>query len=210
MTTTVSTQRRVRLVPDIWNGAVLGSYAPHLGIAGAVTQAGLCFVPVVGTLCAVRDYFACRRKHDRLGATLNLLAAIPVVGGLPKTAAVLHGVVAIHRSITGTEPAAAPHDGPRPRIANPLAVVSLLLVLATPVLLFLPGNWVLAGLAAPLVAVLAGHAALGRAHRHPGARARVGMAITGVVLGYLLLLILALSVTLLLIFGYHVGPFSLR
>src|SRR5215510_10409343 len=66
-------QERIRLFPDIIKGAFLGDYANRLGIAGAITQAILFYIPVVGTLCAMRDYFASRRRRDNLSAFLNLL-----------------------------------------------------------------------------------------------------------------------------------------
>lgn len=76
---------------DIINGAVRGDYARRLGIPGRVTQAVLAFVPGIGSICAFRDYFACRRKRDRTGATLNLIAIFPFFGGFPKTVAVVRG-----------------------------------------------------------------------------------------------------------------------
>jgi hypothetical protein len=77
---------------DIYAGAVHGDFAPRLGIPGALTQIVLGFVPVIGTVCAARDFVANRRKGDRLGAVLNALALIPFLGGFPKTAAVIHSV----------------------------------------------------------------------------------------------------------------------
>lgn len=74
---------------DIMQGAFLGDYAPALGLPGAVTQVALSFVPVVGTLCALRDAQADRVRRDRPGVVLNLLAALPVFGGIAKTAEVL-------------------------------------------------------------------------------------------------------------------------
>ena len=32
---------KVHLLPDLWNGAILGDFAPRLGVPGAVTQAVL-------------------------------------------------------------------------------------------------------------------------------------------------------------------------
>ena len=40
---------------DIARGAVLGDFAPVLGLAGAATQVVLGYLPVVGTLGALRD-----------------------------------------------------------------------------------------------------------------------------------------------------------
>ncbi|MGZ3584030.1 MAG: hypothetical protein ACXWP6_15440, partial [Ktedonobacterales bacterium] len=73
------------LLLDIYRGAVHGDYSRHLGVAGYITQAVCSFIPVFGQLCALRDIFANLRKRDRLGALLNFLALVPVVGGLPKT-----------------------------------------------------------------------------------------------------------------------------
>lgn len=83
---------RPSFIEDLFNGAVLGDYAAYLGITGHVTMAVLGFVPVIGTFSAIRDFFADRRKKDRLGMFLNLLAIIPFLGGFPKTALVLHTI----------------------------------------------------------------------------------------------------------------------
>lgn len=197
---------RIRLLPDLWNGAVLGDYATRLGVAGAVTQAALSYVPVIGSICAVRDVFGSHRRRDGLGLFLSLLAIVPVLGGFPKTAEVIHTLAVVRRGwLAMHEPEIL--QAKLGRIPNPLAVVSLLLAILTPVLVFLPGNLVLVGLASPLVAVLTGHIAVARARRHPLARARYGTALTGLILGYVFLLIAAASVALLLTFGQSVGPF---
>jgi len=91
MTTTTPIQR-VSFFGDIYNGAVHGDFTPHLGMAGHITQAVLSFVPILGNLCALRDFIADRRKHDNLGAFLNLLAIVPFFGGFPKTAAIMRSV----------------------------------------------------------------------------------------------------------------------
>lgn len=83
---------RPSFIEDVFNGAVLGDYANNLGLSGHVIMAVLGFVPVIGTFCAIRDFFADRRKKDGWGMFLNLLALIPFLGGFPKTAAVLHTV----------------------------------------------------------------------------------------------------------------------
>jgi len=82
-------ERRSSIGRDIIRGAFLGDYAPSLGLPGALTQVALSFVPVVGTLCALRDAQADRVRRDRPGVVLNLLAALPVFGGVAKTAEVL-------------------------------------------------------------------------------------------------------------------------
>lgn len=77
---------RPSLVSDIVRGAVQGDFARDLGLPGVVTQVALSFVPVVGTLCAFRDAAADRQRNDRPGMVLNLLAAVPLVGGAAKSA----------------------------------------------------------------------------------------------------------------------------
>lgn len=72
-------------IGDIYRGAVHGDFAERLGPVGYVTQAAFGFVPVIGTVCAMRDFVACRRKKDGFGAMLNLLAFIPLFGLFPKT-----------------------------------------------------------------------------------------------------------------------------
>lgn len=73
---------------DIARGAFLGDYADELGLPGAATQVGLSFVPVVGALCDLRDAAASRQRGDKRGIALNLLALLPVVGGIAKAAGV--------------------------------------------------------------------------------------------------------------------------
>jgi hypothetical protein len=82
------------LVLDLFRGAVLGDFDQHLGTAGAAAQSVVGFIPVVGTIAALRDLFACIGQRDLLGIILNLLAIFPVFGGLAKTADALH---ALHR-----------------------------------------------------------------------------------------------------------------
>lgn len=74
---------------DLVNGVVRGEYTPRLGITGRIAQGTLGFVPGIGQICAVRDFFACSGKHDRVGMALNALALIPGLGGFPKTAEVI-------------------------------------------------------------------------------------------------------------------------
>lgn len=102
----IRTQQRTRrrsgyrgIVADVWRGAVLGDFAPRLGLMGAVTQATLGYVPIVGDVCALRDGIADWRRRDRLGVTLNLLALVPLVGGFAKTLDVLHSSHRIGRAI---------------------------------------------------------------------------------------------------------------
>src|SRR5271165_6588595 len=77
---------------DIVNGMFRGDYTPRLGVPGHVTQAVLSFVPGVGTICAFRDYFACRRKKDSVGAVLNFIAFVPTFVGIPKTIHVVRNI----------------------------------------------------------------------------------------------------------------------
>ena len=207
-------QERIRLLPDILRGAFLGDYATRLGIAGAITQAIVFYIPIVGTLCAMRDYFASRRRRDTLSAFLNLLAIFPILGGFPKTAAVIHNFGAVHHAVKATQIATGHAHGREfpPRISNPLAGLSLLTATATPLLLLLPSLFqappyaALAGVAAPLVAVLAGHLALHRASQHPESHARRGTARVGLTLGYFYLFALAVSFGILVMHGVIVLP----
>ena len=54
------------------------------GIRSAPLLAALTFVPVVGTLCGLRDAAADQRRGDYPGVALNLLSIVPVVGGMAK------------------------------------------------------------------------------------------------------------------------------
>jgi hypothetical protein len=76
------------ILRDILRGAFLGDFAGELGLPGAIVQVGLNFVPIVGSLCALRDAVAGWRRGDRPGIALNLLALIPVIGGVAKAAEV--------------------------------------------------------------------------------------------------------------------------
>lgn len=205
-----TTSRSIHLLPDVLRGAFLGDWAPRLGVAGSVTQAVVFYLPVIGTLCAIRDLFACLHKHDSLGAILNALAIFPVLGGFPKTAEVIHNFVTINHAYRTTRIATGhtKESGVDARIANPLAGLSLFVAAVTPLLLVLPGNLMVAGLIAPLVAIVLGHLALARAKRHPEAHAHRGTARVALGLGYFYLFVLAVAVGLLLWTGHSVGPFS--
>ncbi len=84
-----SRPQRQSVLQDIARGAFQGDFAPQLGLPGAATQVALSFIPVVGTLCALRDAAADRRRGDRPGVMLNLLSAVPGIGALAKTAEVI-------------------------------------------------------------------------------------------------------------------------
>jgi hypothetical protein len=78
------TKKNPSIIADMTRGALQGDFAPELGLPGAATQVALTFVPVVGTLCGLRDAAADRRRGDYKGVALNLLAMVPVVGGVAK------------------------------------------------------------------------------------------------------------------------------
>lgn len=90
------------IVRDIVRGALLGDWAGELGLPGAATQVALNFVPVVGTVCALRDAAANWRTRDRTGIALNLLAIIPVIGAVAKTAEVWRHVQRLRRGFEVT------------------------------------------------------------------------------------------------------------
>ncbi len=77
-------QARPSILRDVARGAFLGDFADELGLPGAATQVGLSFVPVLGALCDLRDAAASRRRGDTPGIALNLLALLPLVGGIAK------------------------------------------------------------------------------------------------------------------------------
>ncbi len=95
-------RRRIPFVRDVFKGAFRGDFAREIGVAGAVTQILLAFVPGVGTLCALRDCIADHRKRDRFGFWLNVLALAPFFGGFPKTAEVLRALNHVGRAIHAT------------------------------------------------------------------------------------------------------------
>lgn len=80
------------LVTDVWRGGVLGDFARELGLVGVITQILFGFVPVLGTLCALRDAWADWRHRDWPGFWLNILAFVPFFGGFAKLIAVLMNV----------------------------------------------------------------------------------------------------------------------
>ena len=78
-------ERRPGLVRDVWNGALRGDFARNLGFFGGLTQIVIGFLPLFGTLAAMRDIVADLKYHDRLGCAFNTLALVPVFGGFSKT-----------------------------------------------------------------------------------------------------------------------------
>lgn len=89
---TVAPPRRRSFFGDIYSGAVRGEFDENLGPAGYTTLVLMCFIPVVGSICAVRDLIACRRHHDTAGSFLNVLAIFPELGVLPKLILAIRGV----------------------------------------------------------------------------------------------------------------------
>lgn len=89
---TVQQRRRRSLIGDVWAGAMRGDFARDLGAAGALTQIVIGFLPVFGTLAALRDMLADLRYRDRAGCLFNALALVPVFGGFSKTMDVLRAV----------------------------------------------------------------------------------------------------------------------
>ena len=88
---------------DIVAGALFGDFARDLRVPGAVTQIVLAFIPLIGTMCAVRDLIADLRHHDRTGAFLNVLALAPVIGGFSKTLEVVRGFAHVSHAIRVTQ-----------------------------------------------------------------------------------------------------------
>jgi hypothetical protein len=83
---------------DLYRGVVWGDFDLQLGVAGAIAQSVIGFVPGVGTITALRDLLACLGQRDLLGIVLNILAAFPVFGGLAKTTDALHTLHRYHRA----------------------------------------------------------------------------------------------------------------
>lgn len=84
--------KQVSFGRDLANGLLLGDFAREKRMGGALVQIVCSFTPGVGTLCALRDCVADARYRDGLGFFLNLLALIPVFGGVSKTLDVLRGL----------------------------------------------------------------------------------------------------------------------
>lgn len=91
--------RRRSFVGDVSAGLFLGDFARDLGLPGAVTQVALSFVPLIGSMCAVRDLTADLRHHDHFGAFLNVLALTPVFGGFSKTFEVMRSTAHVGHAV---------------------------------------------------------------------------------------------------------------
>ena len=103
-TEVVQTAPVTSFVFDIFRGAVLGDWAHNLHVPGATTQAILGFVPGVGDICAVRDGIHDLVHRDALGVALNILALVPVFGGIPKTIEVIRSTRHIHQAYLRSRP----------------------------------------------------------------------------------------------------------
>ncbi len=88
---------------EIAAGAFLGDFARDLRVPGAATQITLSFIPLIGSMCAMRDLVADLRHHDRVGATLNILALAPILGGFSKTLEVVRGFAHVSHAIRVTQ-----------------------------------------------------------------------------------------------------------
>ena len=91
--------RRRSFVGDVSAGLFLGDFARDLGLPGAVTQVAISFVPLIGSMCAVRDLTADLRPHDHFGAFLNLLALAPIFGGFSKTFEVMRSTAHVGHAV---------------------------------------------------------------------------------------------------------------
>ena len=92
-------RRRRSFVGDVSAGLFLGDFARDLGLPGAVTQVAISFVPLIGSMCAVRDLTADLRHHDHFGAFLNLLALAPIFGGFSKTFEVMRSTAHVGHAV---------------------------------------------------------------------------------------------------------------
>lgn len=91
--------RRRSLIRDVSAGLFLGDFADELGLPGAVTQVAISFVPLIGSMCAVRDLVADVRRRDRVGALLNFLALTPILGGFSKTFEVIRSTAHVGHAV---------------------------------------------------------------------------------------------------------------
>ena len=225
MTTSAPDRERTSVIGDVVRGALLGDFAHSLGPAGAITQIVIGFLPVAGTLAAVRDLLADLAIGDALGMLLNLIAMFPVLGGIAKTAEVLHHLRRLQRSVRGfTTPASVltePDDQRGGRGPNFYSMISLFLGVTAPVLsagLAIYGLVVLAPtlgwsstlqrlillvaaiFLAPVFGVIAGHFGSHRARRIHGRSAPRPVARIGLALGYIYLIVFAVALALAVYF----------
>jgi hypothetical protein len=90
--TTAPTPVRHTLAVDVYLGVMRGDFAPEMGGAGRLAQVICGFIPIVGSVCAIRDLIADYMQRDFLGVTLNGLAVIPFIGGFSKIAVVARSI----------------------------------------------------------------------------------------------------------------------
>jgi hypothetical protein len=86
------------LARDLYRGVTWGDFDQELGTAGAVAQSSVGFIPIAGTIAALRDLIACIGQRDPLGVLLNILAIFPVLGGFAKIADAAHTLHRYHRA----------------------------------------------------------------------------------------------------------------
>jgi hypothetical protein len=120
MTGLSSPPRRLSLWEDIYCGAVRGDFADgYMGVAGRVTQALVAFVPIIGQVCAARDFIADRRQKDYFGAFVNVLIFFgPFIGGFAKVILVFRSIRHVPRlmnSSSSQTPPLQPQRTPPPR-----------------------------------------------------------------------------------------------
>ncbi len=99
LTSAALPRRRRSLIGDVSAGLFLSDFADELGLPGAVTQVAISFVPLIGSMCAVRDLVADVRRRDRVGATLNFLALTPILGGFSKTFEVIRSTAHVGHAV---------------------------------------------------------------------------------------------------------------
>lgn len=227
MTNSEPEQQHVPVVVDVLSGAFAGDFSKQLGPAGALAQMVVGFVPVAGTLAALRDLLADLGSGDGLGVLLNLIAVIPIFGGFAKVAEVLHHLRRLHRTLQNhygngqthpaiAELAGAPHERRGPAA---FSVLSLLMGIIAPVLSpglaiyglmsFAPSiGWtasqqrlivlLVTVFLAPVLGIVFGHLGSRRVRRRDGRHAPRPLARIGLALGYFYLFGFAAAVALVL------------
>ncbi|MBA3827042.1 MAG: hypothetical protein H0X24_24510 [Ktedonobacterales bacterium] len=111
----MANEPHLTVLDDILQGAIRGDFAPEMGGAGRLTQLVFGFIPGISTVCALRDLIADHQQHDNLGAALNAVAMLPVVGGVSKVAAVVRAARRMGRAARAARLLA------RPAAVKPLA-----------------------------------------------------------------------------------------
>lgn len=108
--------RRRSFIGDVAAGLFLGDFARDLRLPGAVTQVAISFVPLIGSICALRDLIADLRHHDHVGAALNALALTPILGGFSKTFEVIRSTAHVGHAVhSARHQAQRRHDGDEPQ-----------------------------------------------------------------------------------------------